>query len=99
MDKIIGNSSTGKTERLLQLAKSNNGILVCKNAESMRMKAYVYGITHPSDIEFVSYADYFISTTKNEFNPNNKPVYIDNMEDFLKSYDINIQGYSEASDD
>ena len=87
MIKIIGTTSTGKTGRLLLLAKENNGIIVCKNPDKMREKAHAYGLT---GIEFIGYGDYIFIPKDND-----KPVYIDDLSEFLKVYDKNITGYTE----
>ena len=85
MYRIIDSKSTGKTSRLMLLAKEHNGVIVCNNPESLRQKAYSYGIV---GIEFVSYRDYIDGayTAKN--------VYIDELDMFLKFYDCYIQGYT-----
>lgn len=91
MIKIIGNSSTGKTGRLFLLAKENNGIIVCKNSETMRVKAHSYGI---AGIEFVDYETYVRSMLHDI--RNTKPVYIDDMSEFLRVCNKNIVGYTET---
>ena len=55
MYRIIDGRGTGKTSRLLLLAKENNGIVVCAYPEWMREKAYAYGLT---GIDFISYTDF-----------------------------------------
>ena len=89
--KITGNVSTGKTSRLLLLAKENNGIIVCKNTVRMSEKAHVYGLT---GIEFISY-DTYIENMKH-IHSNTRPVYIDDMSEFIKVYDSNVSGYTET---
>lgn len=91
MIKIIGDSSTGKTGRLFLLAKENNGIIICKNSENMRIKAYSYGLT---GIDFINYEAYIENMKRAE--PNNRPVYIDDMSEFLRAYNKNIVGYTET---
>ena len=54
MYRIIDTRGTGKTSRLMLIAKENNAIFVCKNPTSMRERAYSYGIT---GITFISYKD------------------------------------------
>lgn len=98
MIKIIGECSTGKTGRLFLLAKENNGIVVCKNPESMRVKAHTYGL---SGIEFMSYNDYIITNFKFNNQPGllnieRKPVYIDEIGEFIKVYDNTVLGYTET---
>ena len=43
MYRIIDGRGTGKTSRLMLLAKENNGVIVCANPQKMREKAEVYG--------------------------------------------------------
>ena len=90
MIKIIDKRGTGKTSRLFKLAQENDGVIVCKHPDKMRVKAYSYGIT---GIDFVSYDQYFNSP---RFYKN---VYIDELTEFLKSYDLDIAGYSESEED
>ena len=44
MYKIIDTRGTGKTSRLMLIAKENDALFVCANPASMRQKAYSYGI-------------------------------------------------------
>lgn len=55
MYRIIDGRGTGKTSRLLLLAKEHNGIVVCALPELMRKKAYGYGLTN---IDIMSYHDF-----------------------------------------
>lgn len=55
MDKyIIGENSSGKTRRMLEEAKKNGAIVVCKNPYAMERKADNYGIF---GVNFISYED------------------------------------------
>ena len=45
MYRIIEGRGTGKTLRLMLLAKENNGVIVCSNPHAMRQKAIAYGLT------------------------------------------------------
>ena len=87
MDKIIGGKGTGKTRRLLEIAKDNNGIVVCENVEEMTKRAYRLGIP---GIYFIDYRDYICGLVKNS----EKPVYIANINKFIKVFNNNIAGYS-----
>lgn len=90
MYRIIDGRGTGKTSRLLLLAKENNGIIVCADPDRMRNKAYAYGIT---GIDFISYS---------EFNPlyrYNKPIFIDELDIFLNRLNRDIQGYTLSNED
>ena len=89
MYRIIDGRATGKTSRLMLLAKENEGIIVCKDPAIMRDKAYRYGIT---GIDFISYFEF-------DFNYRyNKPVYIDEIDMFLQHKSKEIQGYTISED-
>ena len=87
MYKIIDGRGSGKTSRLLLLAKENNGIIVCANPVTMREKAYSYGIV---GVEFLSYEQYAYTDNYDT----SKPIFIDELELFLKKFDYNINGYT-----
>ena len=89
MYRIIDGRGTGKTSRLLLLAKENNGIVVCKNPDHMREKAYAYGLT---GIEFVSYYDF------NPIYEYDKPVFIDEIDLYFKHLNGAIKGYTISED-
>ena len=97
MYRIIDRRGTGKTSRLLLLAKEHNGIVVCKDPEVLRIKAHSYGIT---GLDFVSYYEYsdFIYGYGNR-NLVNKSIFIDELDLFLKHLDCNIQGYTVSNED
>ena len=56
MYRIIEGRGTGKTSRLMLLAKENNATFVCENPRAMEYKAQKYGI---NGIHFISYGDFF----------------------------------------
>ena len=86
MFRIIDSRSSGKTSRLMLLAKETNSAIACSNPSAMRQKAYSYGIT---GIDFISYSDLFTGGWTEE------NVLIDELEEFVKQYiDANITGYS-----
>lgn len=51
---IIGENSSGKTRRMLEEAKRNGSIVVCKNPNSMESKANCYGIF---GLQFIGYEE------------------------------------------
>ena len=55
MYRIIEGRGTGKTSRLMLLAKENNATFVCSNPDAMRYKAKAYGI---EGINFISYGEF-----------------------------------------
>ena len=68
---IIGDNSSGKTRKMLEEAKKNNTVVVCKNPSAMNIKAQNYGIF---GLEIVGYED----------NIKDKKVAIDELGDFLQ---------------
>ena len=91
MYRIIDNRATGKTSRLMLLAKEQNGIIVCKDPIAMRKKAYDYGI---AGIDFIPYHLYLPNERNDE-----RPVFIDELELYLKSWNKNIAGYTISNED
>ena len=90
MYRIIDSRSSGKTSRLMLLAKETNSAIACSNPSAMKTKAYAYGIT---GIDFIPYSDLF-----NGYYTGN--VLIDELEEFVKGYtDANITGYSLTNED
>ena len=94
MKKIIDGRGTGKTSRLLLIAKENDGVIVCSNPEAAREKAYRYGIT---GIDFISYIDYCSKQYKIDIE--DRRIYIDELSAFLQFLDGRISGYSEDEQD
>lgn len=88
MIKIIDKPGTGKTSRLLLLAKENNGVVVCDNPAAMREKAYAYGLT---GIDFLTYESYAYENNE-EFD--GRPIFIDDLELFLRNFDFDIKGFT-----
>jgi hypothetical protein len=84
MYQVIDNSSSGKTSRLMLLAKEHNGILVCANPYAMKTKARAYGLT---GFEIISYEEYFNNQWK-------EPCFIDELDQCLKYLGNNVTGYS-----
>ena len=75
MYRIIDGRGTGKTSRLLTLAKDNNAILVCSNPRAMQYKAKSYGI---DGVETISYGEFL-----NEHQGSHKQYVIDEIEKFI----------------
>lgn len=91
MEIIAGGRGTGKTRRLLEMAKDNNGVVICENVEEMTKRAYRLGIV---GIDFMDYRDYIYELVNLT-----KPVYIANINKFLKVVDHDIAGYSLTLED
>lgn len=96
MIQVIDNRGTGKTLRLILMAKEQNGIVVCSNPAAMKEKVeHGYGIT---GVDYLSYLQY-IQCLRRESRPLEKPIFIDEVSTFLKILDKNIFGYSESLND
>ena len=91
MKQIFDDRASGKTSRLILLAKEAGGIVVCRHPAAMKEKAIGYGIT---GVDFVSYQDYLDFIVSNE-----KPVFIDELSCFWKYFDPNFIGYSETKEE
>ena len=90
MYRIIDSRGTGKTSRLMLLAKETNSAIACMNPNAMRQKAYAYGIT---GINFISYSQLFTG----EYEGN---VMIDELEIFIQNYiDCKLTGYTLTNED
>ena len=91
MKQIFDDRASGKTSRLILLAKEAGGIVVCRHPAAMKEKAIGYGIT---GVDFVSYQDYL-----NFILSNKKPVFIDELSCFWKYFDPNFIGYTETKEE
>ena len=93
MYRIIDSRGSGKTSRLMLIAKENNAKFACSNPHVMEAKAHAYGII---GLEFISYGDLLKLGSKND------TVVIDEMESFVR-YVItntgNLIGYSLSNQD
>ena len=97
MYRIIDSRGSGKTSRLMLLAKENNGILVCSNPGAMREKSKAYGLI---GFDIISYKDFLncnLPTNNGGYPP--KPIYIDEIENFLVFINMHVQGYTLTNED
>lgn len=75
MYRIIDERGSGKTSRLMLIAKENDATFVCWNPNVLRDKAFEYGIT---DINFISYKEFLENREKIQ------KYVLDELELFLK---------------
>lgn len=61
MYRIIDERGTGKTSRLMLIAKENDATFVCWNPNAFRYKANKYGIT---GVDFISYKQFLENKEK-----------------------------------
>lgn len=85
MYRIIDGRGSGKTSRLMLLAKENGATLVCGNPRAMEAKAHAYGIV---GIEFMSYADaidHMRNPDSKHTAENRRPaIVVDELESFVQ---------------
>ena len=89
MFRIIEGRGTGKTSRLMLLAKENGAIFVCENPRAMEYKASAYGI---SGIKFISYWDF---VTQDGDYDEQATYIIDELEKLVQyAFKAKLLGYS-----
>ena len=91
MIRVIDGRGTGKTSRLMLLAKEKNAIIACSNPNAMRIKSEGYVIV---GINFISYYDYV-----NGNYPKGSMVFIDELDCFVRSLGHNLSGYTLSNED
>ena len=90
MYRIVDDRGTGKTSRLMLLAKDIGATIVCSNPHAMEQKAHAYGIT---GINFISYGEF---TPERRAGDTGKYL-IDELEAYLDHhfrYETRIVGYT-----
>lgn len=93
MIRIIDGRGTGKTSRLMLLAKEHNALFVCENPDAMQVKAEAYGIT---GLQFVSYYDYL----RFQYETDKENIVIDELEVLLKHMlNGHLVGYTLSNND
>lgn len=75
MDYIIGRNSSGKTRKMLEEAKKNGAVVVCKHPLHMQDKANSYGIY---GLKFISYEEMNIGIVDEE------KIAVDELGEFFK---------------
>jgi hypothetical protein len=95
MIRIIDGRGTGKTSRLMLLAKEQNGIIVCHDPDIYQKKAWNYGLT---GIDFISYSGYLRDLQERRHGYADRPIFIDELDSLLKYLHSNIAGYSLSQD-
>lgn len=78
MYRIIDGRGSGKTSRLMLLAKETGAAIACSNPWAMAEKAKTYGIV---GIDFISYEDLFY---KDDFTIRGRKILIDEIENFIQ---------------
>ena len=91
MYRIIDSRCSGKTSRLMLLAKETGAKIACANPKAMQEKAYAYGIT---GVDFIPYSDLFTMEYDHD------KILIDEIESLLHNYtDGRLIGYTLTDED
>ena len=83
---ISGGRGTGKTKALLERAAAEGGVVVCRDPEKLRERAYRYGIV---GLDIVGYGDLYVA---------GKPVYIHDINKFIEHNMPEAKGYTLSID-
>ena len=94
MYRIIDKRASGKTCRLMLLAKEIGAVIFCANPNDMKKKALEYGLV---GIDFYSYRDFY--AMNNIEQDLKKPYLVDNLDCLVKSWNSRLVGYSIDSED
>lgn len=95
MYRIIDGRSSGKTSRLMLLAKETGATIACSNPWAMAEKAKAYGIV---GIDFISYEELLNKDNLMKFY--GKEVLIDEIETFVKcQIPSKLIGYTLSNED
>ena len=91
MYRVIDGRGSGKTGRLMLLAKETGAKIACSNPIAMQQKAYAYGIV---GVDFIPYSDLFTNKYDSD------KILIDEIEVFLQHYtDGKLIGYTLTNED
>ena len=94
MYRIIDNKASGKTRKLMEIAKENKAIFVCSNPRAMEAKAHAYGIV---GIDFI---DYFTFLDDDDKEPANYVVdEIEMLLHYMFGMNRNLTGYTLTNGD
>ncbi len=94
MYRIIDNRSSGKTSRLMLIAKENDALFICSNPYAMEQKALAYGIV---GLKFIDYANAVCYYEENK----KLNAVVDDIEAFAKIFlaHHNLIGYTLSNED
>ena len=90
MYQIIDKRGTGKTSRLMLIAKETGATIVCANPSAFYRKAEDYGIT---GLKFISYGEFLAMRYSQE------RFLIDEIEGLLRIKSNGVIGYSLSLED
>lgn len=90
---IVRGNSSGKTRELLEFAKENNLVVICRDAVAMERKAQAYGIY---GLVFFSYEE-VVHLYDKKLELNDCPFVIDEVGNFLSFFfDNECRGFTQT---
>ena len=94
MYRIIDTRSSGKTSRLMLIAKENDALFICANPYAMEQKALAYGIVGLNFIDYENAVSYYEENKKLN-------AVVDDIEGFAKIFlaHYNLIGYTLSNED
>ena len=93
---IVGGRSQGKTRKLLEYAKENNAIVICKNPYAMEQKAKAYGII---GLRFIGY-DRFAEKYEEQTLEEDEKYVIDEITEFFnRFFHTTCIGFTQTEED
>ena len=92
---VVGGRSSGKTRKIMELAKEKNAIIICKNPIAMERKAAAYGIF---GLKFIGY-DETLNCVREDMTPVDDFV-VDEAKEFMEfMLASNCVGFTQTEDD
>jgi hypothetical protein len=88
MYRVIDERGSGKTYKLMEYAKNNKAIFVCKHPRAMEEKSHAYGFTGIEFIDYYAFLDHYGKDIGSNY-------VIDELEMFI-NYALEFQGISSA---
>lgn len=100
---IVGPNSSGKTRKLLEFAKANNCVVICRDSGAMERKAQAYGIY---GLKFLDYQETLGSIMVGNNLFKNDPLWdkstsyvVDEFANFMKFLlPSNLVGFTQTED-
>lgn len=90
MFMLIDERGSGKTKKLIEFARDNNAIIICKSPYSIEEKAKAYGIMEP--VKTLSYINYDLNLDPS------KTYVVDDIDEFVKFKIPNMIGFTLSKD-
>lgn len=93
MNKIFGARGTGKTVKMLEAANNTDSVIVTRDPQSLREKAFILGF---KNVNIISFGEFFRQCHTGSYQEADKsPAYIHDLEKYLEYiHQSPIQGFT-----